>query len=188
MSDITQILNAVESGESSADELLPIVYEELRKLAAIRMANEAPGQTLGATDLVHEAFIRLVGNKSESVSAKEWNGRGHFFGAAAKAMRRIVIDNVRKKKRQKRGGGNIKVELRESQLGTDKLDEEILSVHDSLKRLETESPELAKLVELRYFAGLTSKEAATALGVSKATADRNWAYARVWLRREIEND
>ena len=184
MTDITQILNSLGKGESKADQLLPIVYEELRKLAAARIAQESPAQTLGATDLVHEAFLRLVGNDT----SKEWNGRGHFFGAAAKAMRRIVIDNVRKKKRLKRGGGNARVELRESQFGCEDLNDEIIAVHDALERLEQDNPELAKLVELRYFAGLTSKEAAVAMGVSKATADRNWAYARAWLRRDIEHE
>ncbi len=183
MNDVTQILNSLEHGESSADELLPIVYEELRKLAASRLANE-PAQTLGATDLVHEAFVRLVGNDAE----QEWNGRGHFFGAAAQAMRRIVIENVRKKNRLKRGGHHVKVEFRESQFGSEGWDEEVMAVHDSLGRLEDENPEMARLVELRYFAGLTSKDAAIALGVSKATADRNWAYARAWLHRDIRKE
>ena len=184
MNDVTRILNSLERGESSAEELLPFVYEELRKLAASRLANESPAQTLGATDLVHEAFIRLVGSDSE----REWNGRGHFFGAAAKAMRRIVIDQVRKKNRLKRGGGHAKVELRESQLELEGQDDEVMAVHDSLDRLEQENPELAKLVELRYFAGLTSQDAAVALGISKATADRHWSYARAWLRRDISNE
>ena len=182
MNDVTRILDAIQKGDSGASaELLPLVYDELRRLAANHMARESAAQTLSATALVHEAYLRLVGSDAQ----QQWNGRGHFFGAAAQAMRRILIENVRRKGRLKRGGAGRQIELDESVLGTLELDDEILAVHESLERLAVISPEKAKLVELRYFAGLSSNEAAAVLEISKATADRYWAFARAWLHRDI---
>ncbi len=182
MSEVTQILDAIQEGDTSASEkLLPLVYDELRRLAAAKMSHEKPGQTLSATALVHEAYLRLVGPDNDL----EWNGKGHFFGAAAQTMRRILIENVRRKGRLKHGGERQRQELHESQFGMSDPDGEILAVHESLERFAAVEPKMAQLVELRYFAGLTSAEAAAVQGISKATADRNWAYARAWLRRDI---
>ncbi|MCA9193320.1 MAG: sigma-70 family RNA polymerase sigma factor [Planctomycetales bacterium] len=184
MSDVTRILDAVQSGDvAKANELLSLVYEELRRLAAARMSAEPVGQTLSATALVHEAFLRLVGSESQST----WQNRSHFFAAAAQAMRRILIENARRKKRLKRGGNLQRVEFDEVLIATENLDDEMLAVHESLDRLTTVSSAKAKLVELRYFAGLSAADAASMLGISKATADRDWAFARAWLKRDIES-
>ena len=182
MSDITRILSAIEHGDpQAADQLLPLVYQELRRLAASRLAGEAPGQTLQATALVHEAYLRLV----EPDGARRWDSRGHFFAAAAEAMRRILVENARRRGRQKRGGGRARVELLEGDLVVDDPPEEVLVVDEALERLAAEDPEAAALVKLRYFAGLSVEEAAEALGLSRATAYRHWAYARAWVRCEI---
>jgi RNA polymerase sigma factor (TIGR02999 family) len=183
MTDVTRILNAIEQGDVKAtDDLLPLIYEELRLLAAQRLSDEQPGQTLQATALVHEAYIRLVGDESPS-----WSGRGHFFGAAAEAMRRILVENARRKRSLKRGGGRHKVDF-------DKVDaadegnlptESILSLDDALDKLGQLYPRKAELVKLRFFSGLTNEQAARALGISTNTADRYWAYARAWLRVEM---
>jgi RNA polymerase sigma factor (TIGR02999 family) len=181
MADVTQILNAVEAGDpKAAAELLPLVYDELRKLAAVRLAEEKPGQTLQPTALVHEAYLRLVGGGQP----QDWSGRGHFFAAAAEAMRRILVESARRKKTLKRGGERARVELEEVAAPEDRFDE-LLAVSDALDDLEREDPEKAALVKLRYFTGLTLKEAAHALGISRATADRHWGYAKAWLYRRI---
>ena len=186
MADVTRILNAIEEGDSqAADELLPLVYEELRLLAARKMSHEAPGQTLQATALVHEAYIRLVGTE-----AHNWNSRGHFYAAAAEAMRRILIDNARRKKSLRRGGGHQRVELDAAFLqggGSDEMDD-LIALDEALQRLAENDPVKADLVKLRYFAGLTSEQAARVLGVSPATAERYWDYARSWLRVEITKE
>ena len=185
MSEVTRILDAIQNGDQSAtEELLPLVYEELRRLASAKMSKENPGHTLSATALVHEAYVRLVGTGTET----EWNGKGHFFGAAAQTMRRILIENARRKGRLKHGAEFKREELHDSQFGVSDPDGEILAVHESLERFADVEPKMAQLVELRYFAGLTSAEAAKIQGISKATADRNWAYARAWLRRDIGED
>jgi RNA polymerase sigma factor (TIGR02999 family) len=182
MSDITQILSAIEQGEPhAAEQLLPLVYEELRKLAAQKLAQESPGQTLQATALVHEAYLRLV----DVDKVRHWNSRGHFFGAAAEAMRRILVDQARKKQSEKRGGGlkrqpleNVDIEAPEPS--------DLLAVHELLQRFEQVDQAAADLVKLRYFAGLTIPQAAEALGISPSTADRSWAYARAWLHAEFK--
>lgn len=186
MNNVTQILSAIESGNASAaDELLPLVYEELRKLAASKLANEKPGQTIQATALVHEAWIRLLGSDASEI---QWNGRGHFFGAAAKAMQRILVDNARRKKSLKAGGDFSRVQLSEvarEASGKSQTAVEVLAVAEALERLEATDPRKAELVRLRFFAGLTLPEAARALGVSSSTADNDWAYAKAWLRVEM---
>jgi RNA polymerase sigma factor (TIGR02999 family) len=178
MSDVTRILSAIEQGDGQAGEkLLPLVYDELRKLAAAKMAREEPGQTLQATALVHEAYIRLV----DTDQAQHWNSRGHFFAAAAEAMRRILLNRARDKGRLKRGGQLRRVDLDKIELATDAPDEELLALDEALKRLAEENQECANLVELRFFAGLSVEEAGTAMGISARTARRHWAYARAWL-------
>ena len=185
MSDVTQILSAIEQGDQhAADQLLPLVYDELRKLAAARMAQEAPGQTLQATALVHEAYIRLV----DVEKAQHWKSRGHFFAAAAEAMRRIVIDSARRKASLKRGGSLQRVALDQIEIATSEPPDKLLAVDEALIRLAQHDPVKAKLVELRFFAGLTIDEAALAMGVSAATANRCWAYARAWLQAEMASD
>ena len=180
MEELTRILSAVQSGDpAAARELLPLVYEELRKLAAQRLTQEKPGQTLQATALVHEAYLRLV-NVDQ---ARRWGGRGHFFAAAAEAMRRILIDNARRRKAQKRGDGWQRQEL--EGVAAAESDDELLALDEALKKLAAIEPGKAKLVELRYFAGLTGEQAAEVLGISPTTADRHWAYARAWLQTEI---
>jgi RNA polymerase sigma factor (TIGR02999 family) len=183
MSDVTRILNAIEQGDArAADELLPVVYQELRQLAAKKMSQEPPGQTLQATALVHEAYIRLVGEEAQS-----WKGRTHFFAAAAEAMRRILIDNVRRKKGLKHGGGRQRVDVNEALLAIDnktRLDD-LLALDEALEKLSKKDKIKADLVKLRYFAGLTCEQAAEVLGISHNTADQYWAYARAWLRLEI---
>lgn len=182
MSGVTRILNAIEQGDpKAADELLPLVYEELRRLAARRMAREKPGQTLQATALVHEAYIRLVGSE-----AQNWSGRTQFFTAAAEAMRRILIENARRKQRFKRGGGYEKVDLDDVDPAVAEPAEDIVALDEALERLAVEDPTKATLVKLRYFAGLTTKQAANMLGISQATAERYWSYARVWLFYELK--
>jgi RNA polymerase sigma factor (TIGR02999 family) len=182
MNEVTRILSSVEQRDpQAAEQLLPLVYNELRSLAAQRMAQEKPGQTLQATALVHDAYLRLIGGDS----AQHWNSRGHFFAAAAEAMRRILIDNARRKGRIKHGGGRGRVELDEAALTIDGPADDVLALDEALARLDREDHLKAELVKLRYFAGLTLEEAGRILGISPATADRNWAFARAWLYREI---
>jgi RNA polymerase sigma factor (TIGR02999 family) len=177
MSDVTRILSAIEHGDpSAAEQLLPLVYDELRKLAAQRLATEKPGQTLQATALVHEVYLRLVGGEPDA----HWNSRGHFFAAAAEAMRRILIDNARKKQRTKHGGGRERLDLDES-LCVKEAQEELLALDEALERLAEQEPRKAELVKLRYFAGLSLEEAAACLGIAAPTAKRWWAVARAWL-------
>ena len=186
MSDVTRILNAIERGDAKAtDELLPLVYEELRILAAQKLSHEAPGQTLQATALVHEAYLRLVGDEPQS-----WENRGHFFGAAAEAMRRILIDNARRKKSVKRGGDSRRVSLDDAALlvETNIPAEELLALDEALQRLAEKDKTKADLVRLRFFAGLTGEQAAKALGISSSTADDYWAYTRAWLCLEMGKD
>ena len=191
MTEVTRILSAIEQGEPhAANQLLPLVYDELRKLAAQRLAQEKPGQTLEATALVHEAYLRLVGSEGSGTKdeghQKPWSGRGHFFAAAAEAMRRILIDNARRKQAQKHGGGWQRHELLEAELAIDSTGDELFAVDEALSKLAAGEPEIARLVELRFFAGLSLAEAARCLGTSVRTAHRHWAYARAWLRRELD--
>jgi len=180
MSDVTQILTAIEQGDvKAANQLLPLVYEELRRLAAQKMSRESPGQTLQATALVHEAYIRLVGSETQN-----WKGRTHFFTAAAEAMRRILIDNARRKNSLKHGGGNQKADIDNAELAIKEPSEDIIALDEALAKLAVEDPVKANLVKLRYFAGLTIEQAADILGISRATADRYWSYSRVWLFHE----
>ena len=180
MNDVTRILEAIDQGEpGAADRLLPLVYDELRKLAATRLAREKPGQTLQATALVHEAYLRLV----HDGDAMPWNSRGHFFGAAAEAMRRILVENARRKRRLQHGGAQRRVDLNEVVLAIDGPAEELLAVDEALERLAVEEPRAAELVKLHYFAGLTIEDAAQVLGVSPRKGYRIWAYARAWLFR-----
>jgi RNA polymerase sigma factor (TIGR02999 family) len=182
MNDVTRILDAMEQGDPrAAEQLLPLVYDELRKLAAQKLAQEKPGQTLEATGLVHEAYLRLVGAAEE----KRWDNRGHFFAAAAEAMRRILVDSARRKRSDKHGGGMIRQDLDEIQLAAPELCEDLLALDEALHRLAEKDPIKAELVKLRHFAGLTVDQAAQALGISPATADRYWAYARAWLHADI---
>jgi RNA polymerase sigma factor (TIGR02999 family) len=180
MSDVTRILNRVQRGDpTAAEELLPLVYEELRNLADARMAQEPSGQTLQPTALVHEAWIRLVGENHE------WQNRRHFFSAAAEAMRRILIDRARQKRRVRHGGGLVRVDLNDIDVAADSQSETVLFVHEALERLAQKDPEIAELIKLRHFAGIPNREAAEMLGMSERTARRNWAYARAWLTREV---
>jgi RNA polymerase sigma factor (TIGR02999 family) len=182
MTDVTRILSDIEQGDpSAAAQLLPLVYDKLRQLAAARLADEKPGLTLDATALVHEAYLRLV----DSDQPQRWDGRGHFFAAAAEAMRRILVENARRKKRIKHGGGRERVELESVDLPTRMTSDELLALDDALTRLEAHDPEKARLVSLRYFAGLTIEEAAETLGISRTTAHRHWTYARAWLHRQM---
>ena len=171
----------VPVGARPAHELLPLVYDELRRLAAQRMARESPGQTLQATALVHEAYLRLVGGDPN----RPWAGRGHFFAAAAEAMRRILVENARRRHRLKRGGHRARVDLDDAQPAAPETDDDLLALDEALQRLAVKDPVKAQLVQLRVFAGLTLAEAAESLGLSSSTADRYWAYARAWLRVEI---
>ena len=182
MSDVTRILSAIGQGDRhAAGELLPLVYDELRKLAAHKMAQEAVGQTLQPTALVHEAYLRLVGAENES----HWDTRGHFFAAAAEAMRRILVENARRKQTQKHGGGFARHELDPEQVLEPAIREDLLALDEALTRLAAVNPQAAQLVQLRYFAGLSVPEAAQALGIAPRSADRLWAYARAWLHQEI---
>jgi len=186
MNEITRILSAAEQGDPhAAEQLLPLVYDELRKLAAERLAHEAPGQTLQATALVHEAYIRLVGEDQRGSSAPAWDNRGHFFASAAEAMRRILIDNARRKQAEKHGGGWQRLDLLDAELAVDSTSDDLFTVDEVLSRLATREPVIGKLVELRFFAGLTLAQAAKCLGLSERKAYRHWAFARAWLRREL---
>jgi RNA polymerase sigma factor (TIGR02999 family) len=182
MSDVTRILNAIEHGDAkAADELLPLVYEELRKLAAHRMTNEAPGQTLQPTALVHEAWLRLVGSENP-----KFEGRAHFFGAAAEAMRRILIDRARRKRALRHGGGQQRVNVQDVEISVVAEDDQLLAVNEALDKLAAQDGAKAELVKLRYFVGMTIEQSAQILGISEPTAKRYWAYARAWLYREIK--
>ena len=185
MHDVTRILSQNESGDpSAADKLLPLVYDELRKLAAARMANENPGQTLQATALVHDAYLRLV----DVEKVQHWDSRGHFFSAAAEAMRRILVEHARAKGRQKRSGGMERVELDSECAVTGTSQFDLLALDDALKRLTATEPVKSELVTLRFFGGLTMAESARVLGVSIATAERHWTFAKSWLFAELSDD
>jgi RNA polymerase sigma factor (TIGR02999 family) len=181
MNDVTRILNAVEQGDpQAADQLLPLVYTELRRLAAARMAHEPPGQTLQPTALVHEAWLRLTGD-----AAQTWQNRAHFFAAAAEAMRRILVENARRKGRLRHGGGLHRVQLEGLDVAATASDEQLLAVSEALDKLAAQDPEGAALVKLRFFVGLPNLEAAQLLGIPERTAKRRWAYARAWLHEEL---
>jgi RNA polymerase sigma factor (TIGR02999 family) len=183
MNDVTHILSAIEHGDpQAAEQLLPLVYHELRKLAAQKLATEKPGQTLQATALVHEAYLRLVGGDE----APAWNSRGHFFAAAAEAMRRILVNRARDKRRLKRGGDRGRVELEDVAIADEAGSPDILALDEALESLAREEPACAELVKLRFFAGLSAEQAAAVLGVSTSTAEKDWAYARSWLRVAID--
>jgi RNA polymerase sigma factor (TIGR02999 family) len=187
MSDVTRLLDAAAGGDArAAAELLPLVYAELRRLAAIRLADEKPGQTLQPTALVHEAYLRLVGD--DGGLSRDWDGRGHFFAAAAEAMRRILVEKARRKKRLRHGGDRDRQPLDENEPAlaapVDSVD--LLALDEALDRLEAASPRRAQLVKLRYFAGFTLPEAAQLLGVARSTAEADWTYAKAWLKREME--
>jgi len=185
MADMTRILECVERGDpAAAVELLPLVYHELRRLAAEKMAMENPGQTLQATALVHEVYLRLMRPDTEL----RWNSRGHFFAAAAEAMRRILIERARHKHSQKAGGAHQRNEITDIEAPSDPSFTDILALHDALAKLEQRDQRKAELVKLRFFAGLTNEQAARALGISTSTADNDWAYARAWLRLEIDGE
>ena len=178
MAEFTHILAQIESGDSqAADQLLPLVYDELRKLAAAKLAHEKPGQTLQSTALVHEAYLRLVG----ADGAQEWNSRNHFFAAAAEAMRRILVDNARKKQAEKRGGSGQRLALTDAVAPEALPPFELLALNEAIERLEQDHPQHAALVKLRFFAGVTLEDAASSLGISLATAKRRWTFARAWL-------
>ena len=183
MSDVTRILNQIEQGDQSgAEQLLPLVYDELRRLATAKLAHEPPGNTLQATALVHESYLRLVGGEVQ------WNGRGHFFGAAAEAMRRILVEQARRRRAQKRGGDRIRIDLPAGLIPDDRTSEKLLDLHEAISEFERESPQKAELVKLRFFAGLTKHQAAEVLGISSTTADRYWAYARAWLKQAMDEE
>ena len=182
MTDVTRILSEIENGDpSAADQLLPIVYDELRKLAAATLAKEKPGQTLQATALVHDAYLRLVDVKQ----AQHWDSRGHFFAAAAEAIRRILVENSRRKARVKHGAGRARIELGQACPVTSEPGDELLALDEALDRLSEIAPGKAEVVKLRFFAGMTIPETAEALGISRATVERYWTYARVWLYAEL---
>ena len=182
MTDITRILSAIEQGDPhAAEQLLPLVYEELRQLAAQKLALEKPGQTLQATALVHEAYLRLVSNEPDAQARANWNSRGHFFAAAAEAMRRILVNRARDRGRLKRGGGRQRVDLDDLCDPGTASDEDLLGLDDALERLASAHPECAELVKLRFFTGLSLGDAAAALGLARRSADRQWAFARAWL-------
>ncbi len=182
VNDVTGILSAIEGGDpQAAAQLLPLVYDELRKLAAAKLAREKAGQTLQPTALVHEAYLRLVGQ----VGGRVWDSRGHFFAAAAEAMRRILIENARRKRRQKRGGALRRVQLDPAQLSYSSPAEDLLDLNDALECLAAEDPQAAQFVKLRYFAGLPIEEAAEMVGLSRSAACAHWAYARAWLHRRL---
>jgi RNA polymerase sigma factor (TIGR02999 family) len=185
MTDVTRILSALEQGDTyAADQLLPLVYEELRNLAAQKLAQERPGQTIQATALVHEAYLRLV----DGESAQRWENRRHFFAAAAEAMRRILIENVRRKKAERHGGGRMRVDLDEADMVSRSEPDELLDLDDALSVLAREDPESAQLVKLRLFAGLSVEQAADVLGVSRAGAYQHWTYARAWLNAHLQEE
>ena len=185
MSDVTHILSAIERGDPhAAGRLLPLVYDELRRLAAEKMAQEKPGQTLQATALVHEAYVRLVAGDD----AAKWNSRAHFFGAAAEAMRRILVDQARRKLAVKRGGQSRRVPLDDADLGYHSPADELLDIDEALTRLAAENPEAARLIQLRYFAGLSIQDAAEVVGVSRSTAYEHWSYARARLKALLDRE
>jgi RNA polymerase sigma factor (TIGR02999 family) len=186
MTEVTQILHAIAEGDpQAANQLLPLVYDELRKLAAHRLAHQAPGQTLQPTALVHEAYLRLVGDPEGG----DWDSRGHFFAAAAEAMRRILVEDARRKGRVKHGGGLVRRDLDAAeQVAVPEIHEDLVALDEALTKLASVDPQAAQVVQLRYFAGLSIPEAAETLGVSPRTADRLWAFARVWLLREVAGD
>jgi len=185
MNEVTRILSAIDQGDPhAAEQLLPLVYGELRKLAAQKMAQERSGHTLQATALVHEAYLRLVDVKK----IQDWSSRGHFFAAAAEAMRRILVEQARRKGRLKRGGGKERVDLEQVEIAFAGPADDLVALDDALARLAEKHPEKAELVKLRYFAGLTVNEAAEVLGVSTSTVDRHWSYARAWLFRELSRE
>jgi RNA polymerase sigma factor (TIGR02999 family) len=185
MAHVTQILNAIEQGDPhAAEQLLPLVYGELRQLAAQKLSQEKPGQTLQATALVHEAYLRLVGTQA----GERWDSRGHFFAAAAEAMRRILLNRARDKKRAKRGGGHRRVDFDQIEIALDTSDEQLIALDGALTELAAEDPDAARLVNLRFFAGLTLKDAAASLGLAPRTAERQWAYARAWLYARLRQD
>jgi RNA polymerase sigma factor (TIGR02999 family) len=186
MSDVTSILSAIEQGEPhAAEQLLPLVYDELRKLATQKLAQEKPGQTLEATALVHEAYLRLIGDQPAEQAREHWDSRGHFFAAAAEAMRRILVEQARRKQADKHGGGRLRVELPQDLAATEVRSDELVALDEALTRLEGHDPNAARLVKLRYFAGLSHQEAAESLGVSRGAADRLWALGRAWLFRQL---
>ena len=180
MSEVTKILSAIEQGRKASDELLPLVYTELRRLAAHKMGHLAPGQTLQPTALVHEAYLRLVGD-----SKQKWDGRGHFFAAAAEAMRRILVENARRKCALRHGGGQRRLDIDDFEVPAETKDDEMQAVSEALDKFAERDKEKAELVKLRYFVGLTLEETAELLGIPERTAKRHWAYARAWLLREI---
>jgi len=185
MSDVTRILSQIESGDpAAAEQLLPLVYDELRKLAAAKLAHERPGQTLQATALVHEAYLRLAG---EAAQGQVWDNRRHFFAAAAEAMRRILIEGARRKAQEGRGGGWNRVDLSDAEVESPVTPDQLLAVDDALAQLEAQSAEVAALFKLRYFAGYSIEEAAEVLGISRATAYRHWTFARAWLLRYVHS-
>ena len=185
MADLTQLLDAAAVGDpTAATQLLPLVYDELRKLAAARMAAEQPGQTLQATALVHEAYLRLVGGQSP----QHWNGRGHFFAAAAEAMRRILVEEARQKRTVKRGGGLQRIDLADDQLAAPGRGVDLVALDEALDKLARQDARKAELVKLRYFAGLTLRQAADVLGIAESTADADWAYVKSWLRLELSGE
>ncbi len=188
MSDVTRILSAIDQGDpQAAEQLLPLVYDELRRLASQKMAHETPGQTLQATALVHEAYLRLVASSDASAPREQqWNSRGHFFAAAAEAMRRILVERVRHKRSLKAGGNRRRQELPDIEAAVVGPHVDLLALNEALEKLEKQDKRRAELVKLRFFAGLTIAQAAEALGISPSTADNDWAYARSWLRLEIE--
>jgi RNA polymerase sigma factor (TIGR02999 family) len=186
MTDVTRILSAIEQGDPhAAEQLLPLVYDELRQLAAAKLAQEKSGQTLQATALVHEAYLRLVGSGEAADREQRWDSRGHFFAAAAEAMRRLLIDRAREKRSEKRGGTRKRLDIDAMDLATTVTPDQLLAVDEALAKLARADPAAARLVELRYFAGLTVDEAGKALGISTATAYRHWNYARAWLHNEL---
>ena len=185
MTDVTRILSAIEQGDPhAAAELFPLIYDALRRLAAQKLAGETPGQTLQATALVHEVYLRLV----DVDKAQHWNSRGHFFAAAAEAMRRILVDSARKKRSLKRGGGQARLPLDEAKIAAPEIGADIIALDEALERLTTHDAEAAELVKLRFFAGFTAAQAAEALGISDRTADRAWNYARAFLLKELKPD
>jgi RNA polymerase sigma factor (TIGR02999 family) len=182
MNQVTRILSAIEQGDPlAAEKLLPLVYDELRKLAAKKLAHETPGQTLEATALVHEAYLRLV----DGEKIKRWHGRGHFFAAAAEAMRHILVDNARRKRRTKHGGHRQRIKLNESLPAHPTNSDQVLALDEALRQLAGQDPEAAAIVKLRYFAGLSVEDAAQAVGISRAGAYRHWTFARAWLMEEL---
>jgi RNA polymerase sigma factor (TIGR02999 family) len=182
MTHVTRVLSAIERGDPhAAEQLLPLVYDELRKLAVHRVAKEEAGQTLNATALVHEAYLRLVGNGAGA----HWNGRGHFFAAAAEAMRRLLVERARRKRRIRHGGGRARIDLENLDVEAERGADDLLALDEALQRLSAEEPAAAEVVKLRYFAGLTAEQAGAIMGISLRTANRHWAYAKAWLHRHM---